>query len=123
MTNAPQVKLFSLKRLLLALVLGFLIPLSYAFLLSEASDLAGKSVPEFLVAPFGWPRPLWIFLMGRQPLEGDLIGGMIFMAGCNIALYGTVVYAGLLGLSWARRKPTNEEPPPLPEPHNLASAG
>jgi len=115
--QCQQVKLFSLKRLLLAIVLGLLIPLSYSFLLSEASDLAGKSIPQFLVAPFGWPRPLWIRLMGRHPSEGDLIGGIIFIAGCNIALYGTIAYVGLLALSWARRKPTSDDRPPVPEPH------
>ncbi len=47
MTNASQIKLFSLKRLLLAIVLGFLIPLSYSVLLSLASDVAQKSSLTF----------------------------------------------------------------------------
>lgn len=115
MKKGTRVRIFSLKRLLLSVVLGFLLPLSYAIILSEASDRTGKTAPEFMRAPFGWPRPLWIFLMGRQPSEGDLITGVIFLALCNIALYGAITYAVLLALSMVRRKRAVNDPPPPPE--------
>lgn len=112
-----KVRIFSWKRLVLSLVLGFLLPLSYAVLLSQVFDYTGKLTPEFLVTPFGWPRPLWIFLMGRQPTENDLLIGLLFIAVCNIALYGTIVYISLFGLSLLRRKQTVDEPPPPPPDH------
>jgi hypothetical protein len=115
MRQGTRVRIFSLKRLLLSVVLGFLLPLSYAIILSEASDRTGKTAPEFMVSPFGWPRPLWIFLMGRQPEENDLINGIIFLALCNIVLYGAITYAVLLALSAVRHKRTVLEPPPPPE--------
>lgn len=107
-------RVFSMKRVLVSLVLGFLLPLSYALLLSFAYDFLKKPTPQFLVWPFGWPRPLWILLMGRQPSEADLLSGIAFMAACNVLLYGSLVYVSLFVLSLIRRQPTEAEPPPLP---------
>ena len=109
-----MVRIFSLKRVLLSALLGFLVPLSYAFVLSEALDYTGKTAPDFLVMPFGWPRPLWILLIRRQPSDGDLIAGLIFVAICNIVLYGTLIYAALLIISASRSKRVDREPPPPP---------
>jgi hypothetical protein len=113
------VRIFSIKRILLSSVLGFLLPLGYAFTLSEVSDYTGKTVPDFMVMPFGWPRPLWIFLMGRQPSEADIIPGLLFMAACNIVLYGSLVYAALLMLHVLRGKRVDYDSPPPPEQFDL----
>jgi hypothetical protein len=101
--------------LILSVILGFLVPLSYAFALSEIADYTGKTAPDFLVWPFGWPRPLWILLMGRQPRESDLLIGILFMALCNIALYGAVVYVALSLATLLRRKQMHDDLPPPPE--------
>jgi hypothetical protein len=98
------------------LILGFIVPLSYAFILSETSDLLGRATPDFLVWPFGWPRPIWILLMGRQPSENDLISGILFMAIGNILLYGMIIYLALLVLSLIRRKQPDIAPSPPPPP-------
>jgi hypothetical protein len=108
-------KIFSIKRALLSCLLGFLMPLCYAFLLSEAFDYAQKPTPQFLAWPFGWPRPLWVLLLGRQPRSEDLVGGLIFLAACNILLYGTVVYVALTMRSVVRSRRADYEPPPPPE--------
>jgi len=108
-------RLFSIKRLILSGVLGLLLPLGYAFALSTLSDITGEVPPDLMVVPFGWPRPLWIFLLGRQPLETDILGGFLFIAACNVLLYGTAVYAVLLLLDLFRRKPDAREPPPPPK--------
>jgi hypothetical protein len=115
------VRFFSIKRLLLSSVLGFLLPLSYAFALSIVSDYTRKPAPDFMVLPFGWPRPIWIFFMGRQPAEADLATGLLFMAGCNIALYGFFIYAALLMISILRMKPVDNEPPPPPDQFQILS--
>jgi hypothetical protein len=115
MRKRTQVHIFSLKRIVLSFVLGFLLPLGYAFILSETFDYIGKIPPDFLVMPFGWPRPLWIFLMGRQPSEADLLSGLIFVALCNVLLYGAITYSILLAISAARHRPTVYDPPPPPE--------
>ena len=115
MGKGTRVRIFSLKRIGLSFVLGFLLPLGYAFILSEASDYLGKIPSDFMVMPFGWPRPLWIFLMGRQPSEADLTTGLTFMALCNVLLYGTITYSILLAVSAARRRPAVYDPPPPPE--------
>ena len=107
-------RIFSIKRLGLSVALGFLLPLGYAFTLSEVSDLTGRTAPDYMVAPFGWPRRLWIFLMGRQPTEADILGGIIFLALCNIALYGAISYAALTMLPLFRRRRVEYSPPPPP---------
>ena len=70
-----------------------------------------------MIWPFGWPRPLWIFLMGREPEEADLVFGILFLAGCNIALYGLLAYATLTIFSLLRSKPVDYDslPPPPPK--------
>jgi hypothetical protein len=110
------VRLFSLKRIVLSIVLGFLLPLAYAFALSLLSDMTGKTAPAFMVVPFGWPRPLWVFLMGRQPTEADVLSGLLFLAACNIVLYGTIVYVTLLMFSLFSSKRVDYQSPPPPEP-------
>jgi hypothetical protein len=112
------VRLFSIKRIFLSSALGFLLPLGYAFMLSLASDYTGITAPEFMVMPFGWPHPLWIFLMGRQPSESDLMHGLLFMAACNIVFYGSFVYAGLSMLPVFRGKRADYKQPPPPEQHS-----
>lgn len=97
MKKGARIRVFSVKRLILSIVLGFLLPLSYAIILSEAIDRTGRPAPEVMVTPFGWPRPLWIFLMGRQPSESDLIAGIVFLTVCNIALYGAITLRSLAG--------------------------
>jgi hypothetical protein len=110
------VRLFSLKRIILSVVLGFLLPLVYALTLSLLSDMTGKTTPAFMVVPFGWPRPLWVFLMGRQPTEADVLSGLLFIAACNILLYGTIVYVALLMLALFSSKRVDYQSPPPPEP-------
>ena len=113
---------FSIRRILFSVVVGFLVPLSYAVALSVFSDYTGKSVPDFMVYPFGWPRPLWIFLIGRQPLEGDIILGIVFLALCNVALYGTLIYIAMSGVQLLKLKPANPTlPPPPPSPVERAN--
>ncbi|HEU5237018.1 MAG TPA: hypothetical protein VFU37_07740 [Pyrinomonadaceae bacterium] len=110
-------RIFSIKRLALSLILGFVLPLSYAFVLSEGFDLLQRPTPQFLVWPFGWPRPLWILLMGRQPSEGDLIAGILFMALGNILVYGFIVYCLLGVFALLRKKPIEIGPAPPPPGH------
>lgn len=114
MSKSSRTRIFSVRRILLSFVLGFLVPLSYAFSLSLVSDYTGKSVPDSMVHPFGWPRPLWIFLMGRQPTESDITHGIVFMALCNIALYGTLIYVVLFAFQLLRHKPVDAGLPPTP---------
>ena len=67
-----------------------------------------------MVYPFGWPRPLWISLMGRQPLETDLVSGIVFLTICNVVLYGTISYVALFGLRAVRHRPADSDSPPPP---------
>ena len=107
------VRFFNVKRLGLAALLGFLLPLSYAVTLSEVFDYIGEPTPAFMVMPFGWPRPIWIFLMGHQSTDFDIF--IIFWVLCNVALYGAFSYGALTMLAVLRRKHVEYEPPPPPQ--------
>jgi hypothetical protein len=110
-----RIRIFSIRRILIACVLGFLVPLSYAITLSLVSDYTGKPMGNFMVYPFGWPRPLWIFLIGHQPSDDDIILGIVFLAFCNIALYGTLIYVVLSALQFLKYKPAVLGLPPSPD--------
>ena len=112
-------RLFSFKRMALSVLLGFFIPFGYAFLLSEVSDYTKIIPPDFMIMTFGWPRPLWIILMGRDPTEADIIPGIIFMAVCNTVVYGAAVYVFLSLFSLARKSRVRDLP--LPPNNDLAS--
>jgi hypothetical protein len=109
-----RIRIFSVRRILYSAVLGLFVPLTYALTLSLAADYSGRSIPNFMVYPFGWPRPLWIYLMGHQPSEDDLIFGIVFIALCNIALYGALSYMALTALHLLRHKPVEPTLPPPP---------
>jgi hypothetical protein len=53
--------------------------------------------------------------MGRQPVEGDIIFGIVFLTVCNIALYGTLIYISLSALHLLRHR--RAEPGAPPPPH------
>ena len=110
-----RVRFFSIWRLLLSGILGFILPLSYVFAFSVVSDYLGRPAPNFLVYPFGWPRPLWIFFLGHQPTDDDIAFGIVFLVVCNIVLYGTFVYLTLFAIKVLRRKPAELSSPPLPQ--------
>ena len=115
------VRFFSVWRLLLSVVLGLLLPLGYAFLLSSAFDYLHRTPPDYLIWPIGWPRPLWILTMGRQPRESDYVYGLTFVILCNVALYGSMVYGVLTMLALVRRRRVEYEPPPPPEVNKSAT--
>jgi hypothetical protein len=59
--------------------------------------------------------------MGRQPLESDLTGGIVFLTICNIVVYGVTVYGALLMLSLIKRKPSEAELRRPPKALSLAN--
>jgi|ERR1043166_4027360 hypothetical protein len=106
-------RVFSLKRLLLSIVLGFLIPFSYALILFKLGRLR-RSIFEIVIAPIRWPFSLVMFFLGRQPTNAELPAALIFLIVCNVALYGSLIYLVLLAVAAVRRKRAVVPPPPLP---------
>jgi hypothetical protein len=105
-------RIISVKRMALSAALGFLLPLTYALLLSEVSDHTGKIPPDFMVMTFGWPRPLWVLLMGEPHSDSDVLGGIFFLAICNTIAYGAAVYVALSMFSLVRKTRASHQPPP-----------
>ncbi len=109
-----RVRVFSVWRLLLSVALGLLIPLGYAYTLHLAQEATGWRPTEPFLMPFAWPRPVWIFLMGRPVMPDDFAPILLFAALGNVALYGTLAYVGLTLVPLFRRRGAAFEPPPLP---------
>src|SRR5437773_9066832 len=103
--------IFSIKRILLSVFLGFLLPLSYSFILSLVSDYTRQTVPELLVVPFGWPLNVWDFVTGDRPPHANIAARLIVWIIGNILLYGSIVYVGLTMVAYSRKKSGGQEPP------------
>jgi hypothetical protein len=108
-------RIFSIKRLLLSIVLGFLIPASYAFALFKLGHFR-RSIFEVVITPIRWPLSLVMFLLGREPSNEELPAAFVFLIVCNIALYGSLIYLILLAVAAVRRKRESLPLPPLPLP-------
>src|SRR6266516_921768 len=114
MKRDARIKLFSFKRLVLSLVMGFLFLVSYLaglFLI----DSAGKKPPNAILAVIGWPRWLWI-LLGVQFSDDSMVSGLTFFAACDTLLYAAVAYAVLSALSTINPRRAAPDPPPPPTP-------
>ena len=118
--SKERVRVFSLKRLLLSIILGILFLSSYVFGLFLI-DLWGQTPPNLVLLVIGWPRWLWI-LMGRQFSGDDLVSGLAFLAFCDTVLYAVMIYSVLLALASVRRKRTGPDPPPPPQDFSSRSA-
>lgn len=108
-------KIFSIKRLLLSIVIGFLIPISYGFMLFNLGRFR-RSVFEVVITPIRWPLSLLMFVLGRQPSNQELPAAFAFAILCNTALYGTITYLVLLAVAAVRRERAALPLPPLPDP-------
>jgi hypothetical protein len=114
-----RVRIFSVKRLLLSIVLGVLFLCSYVFGLFLI-DSAGQTPPNLMLVVIGWPRWLWIFVGGQFSEENMVV--LTFVAICDAVLYAVIIYAILLALAIVRRKRTVGDLPLPPQPRDFSSS-
>jgi hypothetical protein len=119
MKRDGRVRIFSVTRLFLSVLLGFLLLVSYVVMLFLI-DLAGKTPPAVVLSVIGWPRWFWMRLGGSFS-DDDMISGFTFFAICDTALYAAITYPLLLALSFVRRKRAVPDPPPPPKPEQFHS--
>jgi hypothetical protein len=100
-----------IKRLLISLTGGILVPFSYFLLIFPFIELTqSQALGAVLLMPLIWPRVLCILLFGPA---GDQTTYVLFTIVCDIILYGLITYAVLLALY--REKRQLEPPPPPPQ--------
>lgn len=66
-----RLRVFSIKRLLLSILLGFLIPVSYVLTLFKLGRIR-RSIFEVVITPVRWPLSLVMFFLGREPSNEEL---------------------------------------------------
>jgi hypothetical protein len=105
-----------MKRLLLSLLGGFVIPLLYAIIVGPLSTYTESwRIKYILWAPIGWPRILQFYLFSSPFGPGQRIGDATFAViqiACDVALYGSLTYIFLLTRSLRKRKSYTGPPPP-----------
>lgn len=104
-------ELSGIKRLLVSLIGGILLPFSYFLLVVPLIELfRSKTIGALLLMPLVWPSVLYIFLFGATKNQAI---NVLFTIICDVILYGLVTYGVLLALHKERERP--EAPPPPPQ--------
>ena len=104
-----------MKRLLLSLVGGFVIPLLYAVIVGPLSVyIKSERINHLLWMPIGWPQILCFYLFPMSYSTPSLPDGAMFAIQivCDVTLYGSLTYLFLLTRSLKRPKAYDEPPPP-----------
>jgi len=100
-----------MKRLALAVVGGFVIPFVYSIIVGPLTpDIKNGSLDYFAMVPVRWPV-LILFYFGSFPFENEGIL-LLYLVGCNMALYTIFTYSLLWAFS--RRRREGFGPPPYP---------
>ena len=105
-----------MKRIVLSLAGGILLPFSYAILLGPVSLLTEDESLRWLFGmPIRWPAELYfeIWLWSGFSFSVSDEAFMVLIVGCNVLLYGFLTYCALLLLS-LRRNQAKPNSPPLP---------
>ncbi|HEV2761546.1 MAG TPA: hypothetical protein VGV38_01030 [Pyrinomonadaceae bacterium] len=106
-----------MKRLLLSLVGGFVIPFLYACVAGPLSTYTDDPrLQTLLVLPLRWPRHLYVYLSPppKPSLYFDDTASLVALILCDVALYAGVTYL-LLTLRALSKRRTSIGPPPPPD--------
>jgi len=106
-----------MKRLLLSVLGGFVIPFLYSVVvvLLVLNIIPDKiTVATFAMFPVRWPI-LLLFRLGMMRFENEM-AMLIYIIACNVALYSLLTYALLWGFS--KRKSRQVATPPNPPTYN-----
>jgi hypothetical protein len=112
------------KRLLLSLLGGFLIPFAYSVAVGPLTPyIEDPRLNQLAMLPVRWPVmfiehlfPLWWLSISWQ--QGQEVWLLFYIIICNVALYSAATY--VLLWQFAKRK-ASVEPAPPPEPPSFES--
>jgi hypothetical protein len=111
-----------MKRLLISLLCGFLIPLIYALVVAPASGyLPHEGLRHLSGLPVRWPIIIlknYVYSRwppGSFPIKNEL-ALMLYLIICNVALYGSLTYFILWSL---KKRPESRMSPPEPPPQEI----
>jgi hypothetical protein len=93
---------------------GFAIPFLYSIIVGPLTPYFKDNATLDLLAmlPVRWPI-LFLYRLGAVPFDSET-GILIYLVGCNVALYTLLTYSLLWG--FAKRKSNSIAKPPNPQP-------
>lgn len=115
MWRGKRIRIFSLKRVILSNVVGFMCPASFLLTLFLIFYFTGKDPSENVVMLVAWPRVLWDLLADQPRSDANLATGLLFIAICDTVVYGAITYVILTAVSVVTPKTVALEPPPTPQ--------
>ena len=106
-----------MKRLLLSVLGGFVIPFLYTALFGPLSLYThSERINHLLWIPIGWPQILYFYLFSPLSVNAPHIADntlFIIQIVCDVTLYGTLTYIFLLMRSLKKPTTYDEPPPPI----------
>lgn len=100
-----------MKRLVLAVVSGFVIPLLYSIIVGPLTPYIKSPILDRLAMyPVRWPI-LIFYRLGFLPFENE-IALLLYIVGSNVLVYSILSYFVLWRLSKRKKKPLHSPPEP-----------
>jgi hypothetical protein len=115
MWRGKRIRIFSLKRVILSIVVGFMCPVTFLLTLFLIFYFTGKDASENFVMLVAWPRVLWDLVADQPRSDANVATGLLFIAICDTVVYGAITYVILTAVSVVRPKTAALEPPPTPQ--------
>ena len=103
-----------MKRLVLSLLGGILLPFSYAIVIGLLSEYIDNELSSLLILPVAWPRVLYWHVLALSYNDSTTISEtslLVLIVVCNVLLYTILTYFLLLLLSFKAVKELPAEPP------------
>ena len=115
MREDKRITIFSPKRVVLSIFIGFMCPMVFLLTLFLIFSFTGKNPSQNVVMLVAWPRLLWDLLVDQSRSGANVAKGLLFIAICDTVVYGTITYLILTAVSVVRPKMVALEPPPTPQ--------
>lgn len=115
MREGKRITIFSPKRVVLSIFVGFMCPMVFLLTLFVIFSSTGKSPSQDVMLPVTWPKVVWDVLIDQPRSGANVAGGLLVMGICDTAVYGAITYLILTAVSVVRPTTATLDPPPTPE--------
>ena len=115
MSQGKRIDIFSPKRVILSIFVGFMCPMVFLLTLFVIFSSIGKRPSQNVMLLVTWPKVVWDVLVDQPRSGANVAGGLLVMGICDTAVYGAITYVILTAVSVVRPNTAALEPPPTPQ--------